>query len=252
MKRWLIGLSLTGALIIGGSAFVTWAQPPINDDPRRFSNTQEWDETLLPYLVENLATPTRIETEEYLAGITLPPPPTPAETVAELAPLHEYARVEREAVQTDIEAEVYVSNLRWGDFVYGNNDKPHTTELLLAAREHILRIVMTLKRDYDRVRPSFFDSTLTTSVEVPGHPAYPSGHASEAYVNAFILSHLDQVHRDAYESDAARIARNREIAGVHYPSDSEAGGLLAEQFVPLFLASKEGQTLLSAAREEWE
>jgi membrane-associated phospholipid phosphatase len=32
---------------------------------------------------------------------------------------------------------------------------------------------------------------------------------------------------------AARIARNREIAGVHYPSDSKAGADLAAQAVPL-------------------
>ncbi len=71
---------------------------------------------------------------------------------------------------------------------------------------------------------------------------------------------------------ARRIARNREIAGLHYPSDSEAGKTLANESLDLLQAmmaadldeekkskrfdkSKEEsilQKILYAAKAEWE
>lgn len=251
-RRIIVG---AGILVLTALSLLLWIQhAPQTVESLRFSNTQVWDESLTPYLTENLSATARRETERYLAAISLPPPPADAstETASELATLHEYARTVRASAQADIEAEVYASNLRWGHFVYGDNDKTLTTELLLAAREQLLSIVMTLKRDFDRVRPTHLDPTLTAAIDIPGHPAYPSGHAAEAYTNALILSELNPAQREVYIADAARIAQNREIAGVHYPSDSEAGKRLAEQFVPLFLATANGQELLSIARSEWE
>jgi hypothetical protein len=47
---------------------------------------------------------------------------------------------------------------------------------------------------------------------------------------------------------AARVAENREWAGVHYRSDSEAGRLIAMQMFPLVEEAYEG-TLAKAAHE---
>lgn len=63
----------------------------------------------------------------------------------------------------------------------------------------------------------------------PGHPSYPSGHASLAYTWAFIL---ERVVQDANKVQAAKdlaqaVAHRREVAGLHYPFDSAAGERLA-------------------------
>ena len=57
---------------------------------------------------------------------------------------------------------------------------------------------------------------------------------------------------------ADRIARNREIAGLHYASDSDAGVALAYAILPLLQAPLPGgtqshyQAAVLAARAEWQ
>ena len=223
-------------------------------DELRFSNTQAWDPALVPHLPGHQNPIERARTDEYLAHISLPPPPgnTSTTTRAELAELHALSEIERPSALLDIEAEVLAANLRFGDYVYGHNDKPETTRLLVIARDQLVPVIMTIKQEFDRVRPDQLDPTLTTAIVVPGHPAYPSGHATESYLIALILSELDPANADTYAADAIRIARNREIAGVHYPSDSETGRMLARQFFDLFMQSADAARLLPAARAEWQ
>ena len=45
---------------------------------------------------------------------------------------------------------------------------------------------------------------------------------------------------------------NREIAGLHYPSDSEAGTELAAQIWPLLIKSPELAATLGKAKLEWK
>jgi acid phosphatase (class A) len=71
----------------------------------------------------------------------------------------------------------------------------------------------------------------------PGHPAYPSGHATVAWATAYFFGDLAPSFAPALERAANQVALNREIAGVHYPSDSMAGKDLARQLVSLLLKS---------------
>ena len=53
---------------------------------------------------------------------------------------------------------------------------------------------------------------------------------------------------------ALRVARNREIAGLHYPSDSAHGRLLAETILPFLTGMGAGtwfDATRTAARAEW-
>lgn len=235
--------------LINTEGFSTEQEAELSDD-LKFSNTQEWDPVLKKVLDESTNDP---QTIAYLAAISLPPPPTntSAETRDELKWLHELENTKRHHALSEIEAEVQTKNLQLGDFIYGNNNKPATTELLEEARKQVLPVLMTLKQDFDRVRPSHLDPNLSIAINLPRHPAYPSGHATEGQLIAILLSKLDPVNAAYYQTDAIRIAENREIAGVHYPSDSEAGRSLADQFAPLFLESPTGKRLFEAAATEW-
>ena len=44
---------------------------------------------------------------------------------------------------------------------------------------------------------------------------------------AYLAAELDPEHTDAYFASALAIAQNREVAGLHYLSDTAAGKLLA-------------------------
>jgi hypothetical protein len=111
--------------------------------------------------------------------------------------------------------------------------------------------IFRLKKIFDRVRPSYFDPSLEPVIAVPSHPAYPSGHACQYYMVAHALALLAPELTEMMMKKAERIARNREIAGVHYPSDSKAGKILAEQ---IFAVLKERPTFkekLARAQERW-
>jgi acid phosphatase (class A) len=52
-------------------------------------------------------------------------------------------------------------------------------------------------------------------------PAYPAGHAFQAYYAAKILSEWEPQRKKEWMKIADDVANVRIIAGLHYPSDSE-------------------------------
>jgi len=101
-----------------------------------------------------------------------------------------------------------------------------------------------------RPRPSHVCPALSPPVPVPGHASYPSGHATEAKLIALVVQDIlkDPLGGGApanspmindLDALAARIARNREIAGLHYETDSAAGQALAAEIFDL-LKGKNG------------
>ena len=124
-----------------------------------------------------------------------------------------------------------------------------TLLLLAAGYEAVLIPEMRMKFHASLPRPFDFAPEVQPIIETPAHSTYPSGHATEAFAFAAILSGLN--HAAAGAADpvaavlgdlaaanaatasatlpfrlAARIADNRTVAGVHFPVDSAHGALL--------------------------
>lgn len=57
----------------------------------------------------------------------------------------------------------------------------------------------------------------------PGHPSFPGGHATVGYTWANLLAAVFAGDRQALFNMARDIAHRREIAGLHFPRDNEAG-----------------------------
>lgn len=107
-----------------------------------------------------------------------------------------------------------------------------------------------------RPRPSHFYPALLPLTEVPPHPSYPSGHATQSMLMALILEEVIPtpqrgLAKPLLEGMAGRIARNREIGGLHYPSDSKAGFVLAERTKALLMTLPSFTAELALARAEW-
>lgn len=85
----------------------------------------------------------------------------------------------------------------------------------------------------------------------PGHPAYPSGHSTQAHAVAYVYCRMFPQLRDALEKAALRVAQNREVAGLHFPTDTTAGMSLARQFVDLMLEQPAFADLVDIAKAEW-
>jgi membrane-associated phospholipid phosphatase len=105
-----------------------------------------------------------------------------------------------------------------------------TTDLCIIALNLGQFMVMYYKKQYDRPRPSQLRPALLPSMEVPGHASYPSGHSTESHLIAGFLELVLNAGNPALpllHPLADRIAINREVMGLHYRSDSEAGQRLA-------------------------
>ena len=138
---------------------------------------------------------------------------------------------------------------------------PKTAELVhFAANDAAHVAAMYWKEQYNRARPSQHDPSLRTAIDAPGHPAYPGLHATAAHLAARTLAAVLGNRQNEIESIAHDIARNREVAGLHYPSDSQHRKMLAETIFDHVLqgTTTSGQPLcpvflrtLAFARAEW-
>ncbi|MEL6412013.1 MAG: phosphatase PAP2 family protein [Pseudomonadota bacterium] len=119
----------------------------------------------------------------------------------------------------------------------------NTHRLMAAAARVGQTVAMYFKNEYDFPRPNQVYPNLVPMIPVPMHPSWPSGHATEAYLVAEALGAAKAEFRTPAMVVARRIAENREVAGVHYHEDSEAGRLMAERIIAL-LAQGLGSTPL--------
>ena len=217
-----------------------------------FSNTQKWN----PFFLASADAPFEISPEQF-ETITLPLPYTNTsdDTKKDLTTLHNYTQLRTSEKIAEIKSELQLSDAYFGaetfDELTNGKKRPNTSRLFDFIAEFEMPIIFYEKRKYNRVRPSYLDTTLSTVIEVPLHPSYPSGHATQSYLRALILSDLNPRDKNTYFLAAKRISTNREIAGLHYPSDSKAGELLAQQLYILLLQNKDFSLILSQAKTEW-
>ena len=109
--------------------------------------------------------------------------------------------------------------------------------------------IWKFKNCYSRIRPYKLDSNLKNSEET-NWAAYPSGHSTNSYVNAYLYSELIPEFTDFFFKDAFDMAHSREIIGVHFPSDSESGRILAQQIVARLFTNPAFKTDFEAAKKE--
>lgn len=252
----LLSLSLSLSLAAEESQHLSGAGTNKALDQLSFTNTQRWDS---PFLKLAQQSPLLLP-KNWQQSITLPQPPANSSprTRAELALLKTLIS-QRQKFETKIRAEVILDNFTFGKHRYldltDSNKRPATAKLLKAAFNDSGIAIFTFKKHFNRVRPSLLAEKLATpigtSLPIPKHPAYPSGHASSAWSIAYLLSELDPENAETYRQSATAITEHREIAGLHYPSDSEAGRLLARQLIDILLANPHCQRQLEQAKKEW-
>lgn len=123
---------------------------------------------------------------------------------------------------------------------------PRTLELLAVAIQFAVNVEMRVKHELACWRPVEYSPQVQPMITTPGHGSLPSGHATQAYISAYVLLQLLELPEMGstnlqLQRQAARIATNRVIAGVHFPADSMAGRMLGqalgEYFVSRALAS---------------
>ena len=84
------------------------------------------------------------------------------------------------------------------------------------------------KYTYNRKHPGDLDPTIAPVVAVPQSPSYPSEHAATAAAAATVLGYLFPDQASKVMDIANNAASSRAIAGVAFPSDTQAGMVLGK------------------------
>jgi hypothetical protein len=110
---------------------------------------------------------------------------------------------------------------------------PRTLELIDCGLRLTSSVVQQFKHQFVCPRPNEYSPLIQPIIQTPAHRSYPSGHATQAFFVARLLQLLagprcPPAMAQQLQAQAARIAQNREVAGVHFPADSLAGRLLGD------------------------
>jgi len=183
--------------------------------------------------------------------------PREADFAAQLEHIHSksFLRFERKA-----EIHTQATNIsNYFSQVIGLDSSHHkyTGELVALALNTAFEIIMQFKFLFAVRRPFEISSAIQPMLPNPGHGAYPSGHATEAFLLATLFEKLIEKKNGGADDPrslylkrlAARITDNRTVAGLHFPLDNVAGmylgTALGEYFCARFAGEKTNSTVNS-------
>lgn len=161
----------------------------------------------------------------------------------------------------EIIAQIPPQQAFWSSIVHLNADATHyTNELLDVAVALASNVVQQVKYRVVCPRPSEYSARIQPMIAVPGHFAWPSGHATQAFMIAELLSLLildptsntlkfqwPEVRLQLLRQ-AERIATNRVVAGLHFPVDSTAGFVLGTKLAHMVVDSAVGRGVPNGQR----
>jgi acid phosphatase (class A) len=162
-----------------------------------------------------------------LVHVLAPPPARDTdEGKADLAAVHAAQASRTEADVKSAQADARETVFRFAD-VMGPEFKPENLPFATTFFDNVHgddeEALALAKSHFNRPRPFVADPDIKPVVAQPANASYPSGHSTFAYVNAILLADMVPEKATAIFKRAAVFARNRVIAGVHYPTDIEAG-----------------------------
>lgn len=200
--------------------------------------------------------------DTWRKGLTLPPIPTGADAVNECSALEKLKAERTAARRQEITAQA------WGGTdavapvwaVLGDPMRPFklaSVKLRTSILEYLTGPIFFIKEQVNRGRPACccttcdLDPMFPNGPLHPGHPSYPSGHATQAHAMALVLAQIKPALAVKFKDAAKRVAENREVAGLHFASDSAAGEALASHLVKLLGSQKKFKKMLAEASADW-
>jgi len=158
----------------------------------------------------------------------LGPPPAidSSQGKADLQAVLDAQRTRTEAEVENAQGDVCLSIFRFAD-VMGPGFKPENLPFTVMFFERVFyddqHAVEATKKYFNRPRPFVSDHEVSPVVKRSANASYPSGHATFAYATAILLADMVPEKSAQIFERAGGYAHNRVVAGVHYPSDVEAG-----------------------------
>lgn len=158
----------------------------------------------------------------------LGPPPAidSPEDKVDLQAVLDAQQTRKEAEVESAQGDVCLSIFRFAE-VMGPGFKPENLPFTVIFFQRVFyddqHAVVAAKKYFNRPRPFVSDHDVSPVVKHSANASYPSGHATFAYATAILLADMVPEKSAQIFERAAVYAHNRVVAGVHYPSDVEAG-----------------------------
>lgn len=184
----------------------------------------------------------------------LPPPPAADSDLArrdfaELMDIFQHSTPEqRRGAQADEVMDLFVMKDVLGAH-FNARDLPKTEKLLQRLYCNERQWSHAAKEHYRRNRPFQDHKELKAMLKADGY-SYPSGHSTFIYSQAIVLANLLPSQAEPIYRRAERYAYNRAVAGVHYPSDIQAGRALSMAIDAVLMQQEDFRKDFDAAREE--
>lgn len=173
----------------------------------------------------------------------LPPPPAD-DSLAGLADLDTLLLLQKDRTPEQVERARRVSGQSLYSFGapalgewFTAQNLPRTGLIFEEISRESRAIVDLAKRAAHRPRPYVRDPRIVPSSPKPANDSYPSGHAADAAVWATILTAAFPDRAAALEDQLHEVMWGRELGGVHFPTDTEAGRVMGVAIARRMLAT---------------
>ena len=239
--RYLSGLALISSFSLALAA------APLDDI--RFEAWGKW-------ALSRLDLPSYFLDREGLVAWPVPSPP-PNSSTETRAELDELLKLQQE--RTPAQVKMMRKHLDYDgvcSFILASTHRkltraPKTKALLKHVQMDASLALFHAKKRFNRARPHQLEQRLRPAIPVPAHPAYPSSHALQGYMVARTLSLLFPENSQELMAAGEQIGREREIAGLHYSSDSKASRALGEEIFDRLQQNERFLAEVEAAKKEW-
>jgi acid phosphatase (class A) len=173
----------------------------------------------------------------------LPPPPA-AGSAEQRAELDTMLRIQMQRTPAEVEkarADAAVSVFRFADALanppeFDARSLPLTAALFRDVENEESGVMEPAKAGFARPRPFTAEPRLSPVLERPRSGSYPSGHSTFGYASGLVLADMVPERRAEILARASEYAHNRVVAGVHYPSDVQAGQLAGTALAAMLFA----------------
>ncbi|RXT57179.1 hypothetical protein B6S44_01695 [Bosea sp. Tri-44] len=215
----------------------------VTEFPRRY-----WDPDYV-----GLAILPEFATSSWESEISVSPPPSTKSEITrnEIEYLLELMN-ERNKSRNEIVAQSTDFPKYWlGLLMMNRASHPATYEMIKTAARVGEMVMFFYKFKFNRPRPHQLCPALMPMIAVPGHASYPSGHSLMSHMLSLTAASVRKDAEGSLTVLANRVGKNREIAGLHYPSDTSAGENIAKGAFEILSRCPSFEKLRSEAKKEW-
>jgi acid phosphatase (class A) len=127
---------------------------------------------------------------------------------------------------------------------------PKTAAFFARVIQDARAMFLATKDVWDRPRPFKVSTDVKAIGDLPNNGSYPSGHATRGYLAAIILSNMLPEKSESLFARGWEYGQNRVLAGVHFPSDIEAGRIAATAMAVAFMQNEKFMKDFAEAKAE--